>query len=125
MTTRPVLTYLSLVASPPGDGEQGWRPEAACQYTDPEAFFPDLGRRGGAGKKVCARCPVVQQCGQWAIATNEPHGLWGGYLPRERLSLRNTMRSWAQANGMECPTTGGVPADVQRAYLDVHTVAAA
>jgi len=75
MTTRPVLSYLSLVASAPVDGEQGWRAEAACQYTDSEAFFPDFGRRGGAGKKVCARYPVVQQCGQWAIATNEPHGL--------------------------------------------------
>ena len=37
MTTRPVLTYLSLVASTTVDGEQGWRAEAACQYTDPEA----------------------------------------------------------------------------------------
>ena len=42
-TRRPVLTCLSLVASTPVDGEQGWRAEAACQYTDPEAFFPDLG----------------------------------------------------------------------------------
>jgi len=75
MTTRPVLSYLSLVASAPVDGEQGWRAEAACQYTDSEAFFPDFGRRGGAGKKVWVRKPVVQQCGQWAIATNEPHGL--------------------------------------------------
>jgi len=125
MTTHPVLTYLSLVASTPVDGEQGWRAEAACPHTDPEAFFLDLGQRGGAGKKVCARCPVVQQRGQWAIATNELHGLWGGYLPRDRLSLRNTMRFWAQASGMECPATGGMPVEVQRAYLESHTVAAA
>jgi len=88
MTDLSVLTYLSLVAPTPVDGEQDWRAEAACQYTDPEAFFPDC-RRGGAGKKVCVRCPAVQQCGQWAIATNEPHGLWVVTCPRTALAAQH------------------------------------
>ncbi len=49
----------------------------------------------------------------------------GGYLPRERFALRNTIRSWAQAIGMACPPIGGVPVPVQIAYLRFHTEVAA
>lgn len=68
-----------------------WREQAACA---------DLVRRGLAktswwypgksenrlaekAKAVCARCPVIDDCKGYAVATSEKHGIWGG-LNEER-----------------------------------------
>jgi len=112
MSSPTVLAYLFHTPPAPAGGDD-WMADAACQYTGPEAFFPDLGHRGFAGKKVCARCPVSAQCLQWATAHAEPHGIWGGQLPRER-------SSWAAVVGLTCPAAGGVPAEVQHAYYAAH-----
>jgi len=124
MSSPTVLAYL-FPAPSAAAGEDDWRADAACQYIDLEIFFPDVGHRGRSGKQVCARCPAATRFRQWAIAHNETYGIWGGYLPRERFALRNTIRSWAQATGMACPPIGGVPVPVQIAYLRSHTEVAA
>jgi len=124
MSSPTVLAYLFHTPPAPA-GLDDWMADAACQYTDPEAFFPDLGHRGSAGKKVCARCPVSAQCLQCATAHADPHGIWGGQLPRERSSLRAPMRSWAAVVGLTCPAAGGVPAEVQHAYYAAHAEEAA
>ena len=117
MTTPTDLVHMLGVSAPEGSDAGHWSVDAACQYTDPDEFFPDHGNRGSAAKRVCATCPVLEQCRQWAIANDEPHGIWGGCQPRERNTLRNDIRSWAAVIEMECPTTGGVPYEVQLAYL--------
>ena len=74
-----------------------WRSNAACAGEDPEAFFP-VGSAGPAlaqvewAKAVCRRCPVVTQCLDWALATNQQDGVWGGLSEDERRSLRRTRR---------------------------------
>jgi WhiB family redox-sensing transcriptional regulator len=60
---------------------------ALCAQTDPEAFFPDKGESTRPAKKVCAACPVRPPCLDWALATREPHGVWGGLSERERRGL--------------------------------------
>ncbi|MGH8900605.1 MAG: WhiB family transcriptional regulator [Egibacteraceae bacterium] len=72
-----------------------WRPRAACLDTDPDLFFP-IGSSGPAldqaeqAKAVCRRCPVIAQCLEWALATNQNDGVWGGLSEDERRSLRRS-----------------------------------
>lgn len=59
--------------------------DALCAQTDPELFFPEQGRTNDAelAKWICARCPLVNQCREWAIATGQDHGVWGGLSGRQ------------------------------------------
>lgn len=71
-----------------------WRHQAACRGLDPEAFYPEEGEPGDEAKAVCTRCPVRQPCLEWALATREKAGVWGGCdeLDRRRI-LRQTRRT--------------------------------
>ncbi|MFF3763784.1 WhiB family transcriptional regulator [Streptomyces sp. NPDC001922] len=70
-----------------------WRQSAACIDEDPELFFP-IGTSGPAAlqaeeaKAVCARCPVTDQCLEWALENNQDSGVWGGLEENERRALR-------------------------------------
>lgn len=69
-----------------------WRGRAACRREDPELFFP-IGRDDverpevDAAKEVCARCPVLDECLAYALATRQPDGIWGGLTTTERRAL--------------------------------------
>ena len=53
-------------------------------------FAPDDERppakrhRENAAKAVCARCPVRMPCALYALATHQPHGVWGGLNEEDR-----------------------------------------
>jgi WhiB family transcriptional regulator, redox-sensing transcriptional regulator len=70
-----------------------WRDDAACRDVDPELFFP-VGNAGPArlqivqAKRVCARCPVRTPCLEWALASGQEAGVWGGTSEDERYALR-------------------------------------
>lgn len=70
-----------------------WRDRAACRREDPDLFFP-IGTSGPAllqteqAKAVCRRCPVREQCLEWALRTGQSIGVWGGTSETERRSLR-------------------------------------
>ena len=70
-----------------------WRDRAACRDTDPELFFP-IGSTGSAldqiaaAKAVCSLCPAVEACLEFALATNQESGVWGGTSEDERRKLR-------------------------------------
>ena len=87
MTTTP-----NPVTATAGTAEARWQQSAACTSVDPEIFFPTGfgGRRDRAerkAKKVCARCPVWQQCLDWAVQTRPYAGVWGGTSEEERRDL--------------------------------------
>lgn len=71
-----------------------WWRSAACREADPELFFPVSAHGPGAGeiaraKAVCAACLVRRECLQYALATRQLHGVWGGTTEDERrLSVR-------------------------------------
>lgn len=71
-----------------------WRDSAACREEDPELFWPAGYTGPGAlqaeqAKAVCrTRCPVMGQCGEFAIDTRQDDGVWGGLTPDERKSIR-------------------------------------
>lgn len=75
----------------------GWRDKAKCLDEDPELFFP-IGATGPAleqiaqAKAMCARCAVRNECRDWALATNQDAGIWGGLTEDERRGLRRTQR---------------------------------
>lgn len=70
-----------------------WVRQARCIGVDPELFFP-VGSTGPAlaqqeaAKAVCAMCPVRPDCLQWALATGQDAGVWGGTSEEERRAMR-------------------------------------
>ncbi|MDP9407499.1 MAG: WhiB family transcriptional regulator [Actinomycetota bacterium] len=75
--------------------EPTWRASAACHGVDAEHFFPpshferkpEKDLREGAARALCARCPVRQECLDYALLVEEPHGIWGGMNELERRRL--------------------------------------
>ncbi len=74
-------------------GEEGWRLDALCAETDPEAFFPEKGGSTREAKRVCAGCSVRAECLEFALANDERFGIWGGLSERERRRVRLQRRS--------------------------------
>ncbi|MFP5310323.1 MAG: WhiB family transcriptional regulator [Actinomycetes bacterium] len=70
-----------------------WRSRSACRDEDPELFFP-IGTTGpaveqtDAAKRICMRCDVREECLEFALATNQDAGIWGGLNEDERRTLR-------------------------------------
>ncbi len=66
--------------------------KAACRGEDPELFFPFASAGAvfeaqvGAAKKVCAGCPVREQCLDEALE-RIPEGVAGGLTAAERRGL--------------------------------------
>lgn len=65
-----------------------WAPYAKCLQADPEAFFPEKGGSTREAKRICARCDVREECLEYALATDERFGIWGGLSERERRRLK-------------------------------------
>jgi WhiB family redox-sensing transcriptional regulator len=70
-----------------------WRRHAACRNTEPDLFFP-VGTTGPAlvqieaAKAVCRTCEAQAPCLEFALATNQESGVWGGTSEEERRKLR-------------------------------------
>ncbi|HVL06570.1 MAG TPA: WhiB family transcriptional regulator [Acidimicrobiales bacterium] len=77
---------------------EGWRDQAACRCCDAELFFP-AGNTGvavdhiRAAKSVCQRCPVQRACLEFALATKQEAGIWGGTDEEERHRMRSAWRA--------------------------------
>ncbi|SEO48382.1 WhiB family transcriptional regulator [Trujillella endophytica] len=69
-------------------GEEAWRLDALCAETDPEAFFPEKGGSTREAKRVCTGCTVRAECLEFALASDERFGIWGGLSERERRRVR-------------------------------------
>jgi len=69
-----------------------WSDQAACLSAEPEQFFPVGGAAAArfetaAAKQVCGRCAVMAACRDYALATRQPFGVWGGLDEEERRTL--------------------------------------
>jgi WhiB family redox-sensing transcriptional regulator len=82
--------------------EMWWLPDARCVGQDPELFFP-VGTTApalaqiSAAKAVCGACPVRGDCLEWALATCQDAGVWGGLDEEERRVIRRARRRAAAA----------------------------
>lgn len=70
-----------------------WMEHGACQGKDPDLFFPGKGRDlASAAVAICMTCPVRLQCLEYALATDQAHGVWGGKTAHERRAIRRARR---------------------------------
>lgn len=75
-----------------------WRSYAACRDTNPDLFFP-VGTTGpaieqiAAAKAICDECPAREECLEYALATNQDSGIWGGTSEEERRILRRKLQA--------------------------------
>lgn len=91
---KEVTFYLDPVASAACD----WRHDAACrEIDDPDIFFP-IGTTGPAleqieaAKRICENCCVRHHCLDWALATGQDIGVWGGLSEEERKGVQISRR---------------------------------
>ena len=100
---------------PPTRDDAQWRDAAACRNADPELFFP-VGTTGDALEDteaaiaLCRRCPVREECLEYAMATNQRDGIWGARTEEDRRRMRSAWvaarRLREQAVGAPAPRTG-------------------
>jgi WhiB family redox-sensing transcriptional regulator len=70
-----------------------WRNRSSCRDSNPDLFFP-VGSTGTAieqieaAKRVCGSCLAQTECLEFALATNQEAGVWGGTTEEERRKLR-------------------------------------
>lgn len=74
-----------------------WREQAMCKGADSAVFFTGRGEATEPAKAVCRTCPVREACLEYALVTNERHGVWGGASERERRRMRSQIRRGAAA----------------------------
>lgn len=75
--------------------DTSWQEHGACRNADETLFFHPEGetgstkeRRISAAKEVCAECPVLAQCRDYALSRGEDFGIWGGMSEDERTAAR-------------------------------------
>lgn len=84
----PPKTFHELVA------EQ--KPAVECQEMNPAYFFADpldeeepFGRSERAiAVSACQRCPIRRECLEYAMDTKQLYGVYGGYIPAQRETIR-------------------------------------
>jgi WhiB family transcriptional regulator, redox-sensing transcriptional regulator len=72
-----------------------WQFRGACRGEESALFFApgyferrdEKNAREAKAKEICARCPVLVDCLEYAIRIREPHGVWGGLNESERRAL--------------------------------------
>lgn len=75
--------------------DQSWRHSAACHGIDPDVFYPADDDPADDAKAICNVCPVRTPCLEWALATREKEGVWGGATERERRRIIRQRRKSA------------------------------
>ncbi len=88
-TTEPVIPpEYELIAQ-----REEWMQHGACRGVATTLFFPERGVDASEAKKVCATCPVKDECLDYALRTCQKIGIWGGTSEFERRAMRKEVRS--------------------------------
>jgi hypothetical protein len=62
-----------------------------CQLgSNPERWFPSAPLDPAEAAALCADCPALSDCLDYALAADERFGIWGGTSPAERHRLATT-----------------------------------
>ncbi|MGH9076969.1 MAG: WhiB family transcriptional regulator [Acidimicrobiales bacterium] len=69
-----------------------WRQRAACRGVDPDIFYPVSEEDAEEAKAICAGCPVLEACLEYALVNRERDGVWGGATERERRRIARQRR---------------------------------
>jgi WhiB family redox-sensing transcriptional regulator len=69
-----------------------WMKRAACRGEDPALFFPARGVNAATmarARGVCAGCTVREECLDYASASVDTMGVWGGTTEGDRRKQRS------------------------------------
>ena len=89
-------TYLTIAAVPRPDPTSAvnltitpepWMRDGSCLETGGDEWFQE-GKGYQDARKICYRCPVMEQCGAYAIRERINEGMFGGMTPVERAAQR-------------------------------------
>ena len=75
--------------------ELHWMRDGNCRDYPPSVFFPSDGVGVDVARKICATCPVVATCKEYALVNRIDHGVWGGCSERERRRILKGRRAGA------------------------------
>lgn len=64
-----------------------WHADALCAQVGGDEWFQEKGGSTADAKAICRRCPVTEDCLQFALDHDERFGVWGGLSEQERLRL--------------------------------------
>jgi WhiB family transcriptional regulator, redox-sensing transcriptional regulator len=90
ITTKKYLLVEKLIqfGSIIDDQRPSWQHEGECNGLNFEqidhVFYPSQGQSIKEARKICAPCPVKQECLDYALEKGERFGIWGGLTTRER-----------------------------------------
>jgi WhiB family transcriptional regulator, redox-sensing transcriptional regulator len=79
-----------------------WHARAACRGMGTELFFPADHLALSAARRICAGCPVLAECQQFAVSVPSLKGIWAGTSERSRARARK---------GIAAPGGGGPVAE--------------
>ena len=71
-----------------------WKNKGACVGIDQDIFFPERGASTRLAKAVCRRCPVQEECLEYAVNNGEKFGIWGGLSERETSDTKEARHSF-------------------------------
>jgi len=77
---------------------EDWEEDAACKGKPTEWFYVGKGESPWRGLQVCAGCPVRRECLDYSLRTHDKNGIWGGYTPRQRRSIKRVRRGLQEAS---------------------------
>jgi WhiB family transcriptional regulator, redox-sensing transcriptional regulator len=87
---------------PPTTEGWEWQLRAACRGMDSALFFPAdkekvraRATRIARAKTICAHCPAINECRDYALNSGELFGIWGGLSEEERSSASGLASSTA------------------------------
>jgi WhiB family redox-sensing transcriptional regulator len=86
------MSLQKIVPDPLLQADAEWRERAACLAYPAIIFFgmddsetpAERRTREDQAKRICFGCEVRQECLEYALATKEPYGIWGGLTEIER-----------------------------------------
>lgn len=71
-------------------GDLDWQAKAACEGMNLNSFFPDMDFLVEPEVLIaCGRCPVKENCLNWAMEHGEEFGVWGGMTEEQRRKIGN------------------------------------
>jgi hypothetical protein len=77
-------TYLVLLQAIHSVGGVECEKHPALWYPEDEPDPTVRHQMSVIAKGICYDCPIKKQCFDYALRTNQRHGIWGGTSPEER-----------------------------------------
>jgi WhiB family redox-sensing transcriptional regulator len=70
--------------------DTSWMEDAYCRDAEPESFYSENEQfQRKLVEQYCKKCPVMNQCLEYALAREDRFGVWGGTTGRQRREILN------------------------------------